>query len=59
MKVFNRLVEQPPLLYRLLFPEALWRIKRKGKAPVVFLTFDDGPIPEERRGCSICLTATG
>lgn len=47
MKVFNRLVEQPPLLYRLLFPEALWRIKRKGKAPVVFLTFDDGPIPEE------------
>ena len=47
MKVFNRLVEQPPLLYRLLFPEALWRIKRKGKAPLVFLTFDDGPIPEE------------
>lgn len=47
MKVFNRLVEQPPLLYRLLFPEALWRIKRKGTAPVVFLTFDDGPIPEE------------
>lgn len=47
MKVFNRLVERPPLLYRLLFPEALWRIKRKGTAPVVFLTFDDGPIPEE------------
>ena len=40
------LIEQPPLLYRLLFPEALWRIKRRGGKPVVFLTFDDGPIPE-------------
>lgn len=41
------LIEQPPLLYRLLFPEAIWRIKRKGGKPVVYLTFDDGPIPEE------------
>lgn len=40
------LIEQPPLLYRLLFPEAIWRIKRKGRK-VVYLTFDDGPIPEE------------
>lgn len=40
-------IEQPPLLYRLLFPEAVWRIKRKGGKPVVYLTFDDGPIPEE------------
>lgn len=39
------LIEQPPLLYRLLFPEAIWRIKRKGSR-TVFLTFDDGPIPE-------------
>mgnify|MGYP004442673277 FL=1 len=39
------LIEQPPLLYRLLFPEACWRIKRK-KRKVVYLTFDDGPIPE-------------
>lgn len=39
------LIEQPPLAYRLLFPEALWRIKRRG-CPTVFLTFDDGPIPE-------------
>lgn len=38
-------IEQPPLLYRLLFPEAIWRIKRKKKR-VVYLTFDDGPIPE-------------
>lgn len=41
------LIEQPPLLYRLLFPEAIWRIKRKSERPTVFLTFDDGPIPEE------------
>ena len=40
------LIEQPPLLYRLLFPEAVWRIKHKGRK-VVYLTFDDGPIPEE------------
>lgn len=39
------LIEQPPLLYRLLFPEAVWRIKRK-RTPVVYLTFDDGPVPE-------------
>lgn len=39
------LIEQPPLLYRILFPEAIWRIKRK-KQRVVYLTFDDGPIPE-------------
>lgn len=40
------LIEQPPLLYRLLFPEALWRIKMRHRK-VVFLTFDDGPIPEQ------------
>jgi len=39
------LIEQPPLLYRLLFPEAIWRLK-KHKEKVVFLTFDDGPVPE-------------
>lgn len=39
------LIERPPSLYRLLFPEALWRIKRRGRR-VVYLTFDDGPIPE-------------
>lgn len=38
-------IEQPPLLYRILFPEAVWRIKRK-KRRVVYLTFDDGPVPE-------------
>ena len=39
------LIEQPPLLYRLLFPEAMWRINRRGRK-VVYLTFDDSPIPE-------------
>ena len=38
-------IEQPPLLYRILFPEAVWRIKHK-KRRVVYLTFDDGPVPE-------------
>lgn len=38
-------IEQPPLLYRLLFPEAIWRINRAGAA-TVYITFDDGPIPE-------------
>lgn len=38
-------IEQPPLLYRLLFPEAIWRIKHKNRK-VVYLTFDDGPVPE-------------
>ena len=37
-------IEQPPLLYRMLFPETVWRIPMKDKA--VYLTFDDGPIPE-------------
>lgn len=40
-------IERPPLIYRLLFPEAVWRIKAKRKSKVVYLTFDDGPIPEE------------
>lgn len=38
------LIERPPLLYRLLFPEALWRLKRKHRK-TVYLTFDDGPNP--------------
>lgn len=39
------LIERPPLIYRLLFPEALWRIKMRRRR-VVYLTFDDGPVPE-------------
>lgn len=44
MKTFG-LIEQPPLIYRLLCPEGVWRIRSRGK-PRVFITFDDGPIPE-------------
>ena len=40
------LIERPPLLYRLLFPEAIWRINKRNRR-VVYLTFDDGPIPEQ------------
>lgn len=39
------LIEQPPILYRILFPEAIWRLQQKGRK-VAYLTFDDGPIPE-------------
>lgn len=39
------LIEQPPLLYRLLVPNALWRLNRRG-VPTVYITFDDGPVPE-------------
>lgn len=38
------LIEQPPFIYRVLFPGAIWRIPAKEKC--VYLTFDDGPIPE-------------
>lgn len=37
-------VERPPLLYRMLFPETIWRIHKKEHT--VYLTFDDGPISE-------------
>ena len=41
------LIEQPPRIYRWFFPGALWRIPApKGHKKNVFLTFDDGPIPE-------------
>lgn len=37
-------IEQPPWFYRVLFPGAVWRIPASRKC--VYLTFDDGPIPE-------------
>ncbi|MDE5935582.1 MAG: polysaccharide deacetylase family protein [Muribaculaceae bacterium] len=39
------LVEHPPLIYRWLFGNALWRMPR-GDRKCVYLTFDDGPIPD-------------
>ena len=38
------LIEQPPKLLRWLYPSALWRMDTNEKS--VYLTFDDGPIPE-------------
>jgi len=37
-------IESPPLLYRWLFRGARWRFDTAERA--VYLTFDDGPIPE-------------
>ncbi|WP_029905248.1 polysaccharide deacetylase family protein [Prevotella sp. 10(H)] len=39
------LIEQPPFIYRMLFPGAVWRKPVEGEK-TVYLTFDDGPIPE-------------
>ncbi len=39
------LIEQVPTVFRKLFPKTVWRLPKKEKT--VFLTFDDGPIPEE------------
>ena len=37
-------IEQPYIFLRVFYPHALWRKNKKEK--VVYLTFDDGPIPE-------------
>ena len=37
-------IEQVPSFFRRLYPQALWRMNPEEK--VVYLTFDDGPIPE-------------
>lgn len=41
-------IEQPPWFYRALFPGVTWRIPAEKKC--VYLTFDDGPIPEVTLG---------
>lgn len=38
------LIEQPAKWLRWIYPKALWRMSPKKK--VVYITFDDGPIPE-------------
>ena len=37
-------IEQPPLLLRWIYPRAMWRMDKNEKS--VYLTFDDGPIPD-------------
>ncbi len=38
------IIEQPSVFLRWIYPKALWRMERREK--VVYVTFDDGPIPE-------------
>lgn len=38
------LIEQVPTVIRKIFPKTVWRLPKKEKT--VYLTFDDGPIPE-------------
>lgn len=38
------LIEQPPRFFRALYPQAIFRMDPTEKA--IYLTFDDGPIPE-------------
>lgn len=38
------IIEQPSTWMRWLYPSAIWRMSHKERA--VYLTFDDGPIPE-------------
>jgi peptidoglycan/xylan/chitin deacetylase (PgdA/CDA1 family) len=41
------IIEQPPRIYRWFFPGTFWRIPAaKNEQKCVYLTFDDGPIPE-------------
>ncbi|MDE6311854.1 MAG: polysaccharide deacetylase family protein [Muribaculaceae bacterium] len=40
-------IARPPRLYRIFFPGGVWRLKRPAAGKTVFLTFDDGPVPEE------------
>lgn len=50
------LIERPPRLYRALFPGSVWRI---GRDKTVYLTFDDGPIPEATPWVLDCLDQYG
>ena len=45
-------VERPPLVYRCLYKDAVWRAARYNDAgqPLVYLTIDDGPTPESTPG---------
>jgi peptidoglycan/xylan/chitin deacetylase (PgdA/CDA1 family) len=39
-----KLLVRPPQLLRRLYRDSLWRMDKK--EPTIYLTFDDGPIPE-------------
>ncbi len=42
--MLNKVLLQPKRAFKLLYPKAIWNIKTEDK--VLYLTFDDGPIPE-------------
>lgn len=47
LKLFERLIERPPRIFRALVPHGIFRLpSAEGEPPCVYLTFDDGPIPE-------------
>lgn len=43
---WRRWIESPPKLFRKLYYRGLFRVKEPDGARTVYLTFDDGPIPE-------------
>ncbi len=43
-RILGRLIERPPRLFRLTVPGGLFRVP--GEEKTVYLTFDDGPVPE-------------
>lgn len=51
------LIEQPSMWLRWLYPHALWRMDKHEKK--VYLTFDDGPIPEATPFILQCLRERG
>lgn len=47
MRIFDRYIERPPEWFRRLMPEGLYRMPvSAGDGRAVWLTFDDGPVPE-------------
>ncbi len=42
--LYQKIIIQPPALIRNLYPHFIWRIPVNEK--IIYLTFDDGPIPE-------------
>lgn len=46
LRIFGPLIESPPKFFRKTFLKGIFRIKEKDGGKNVYLTFDDGPIPE-------------
>lgn len=46
LKVVDRWIESPPRVMRCSFLRGIFRVNQHSSDPYVYLTFDDGPIPE-------------